>query len=306
MAAMTTKSIRQGVSKIAKCMYSSEDDKVDFLPWDLRRLVIAKKLRANSPLQLNERHAAIRYGRNIQVSPTNEDQLGPIWQFWAQGSSDLPPIVQTCLQSVERNSGGRQRIMLSAESVHEYLQIPDSIMDRIPFWGWTKFSNLVRVMLLAQYGGTWIDATVLIEHPIPDWIEQRNFFVFRWPNDPRILATWFIHARARNPLMTAMCAAYQDYWLRAEVPGDYFMFHYIFEVIILANSSLHKLWTDVPVHDAATPHELQSILSQPFNHDMYRTLMERSWIQKLTYKFDSEPCLDTPTFGFKLSVGVPT
>ncbi|OCP34402.1 hypothetical protein BC360_30260 [Ensifer sp. LC163] len=277
-----------------------------FLPWSLRRRAIALQMRTNSTQHLAARYAAIDHCKSVEKPPLRQGQLGPIWQFWAQGAEKAPPIVQTCLSSVEMNAGGRKRIVLTAETVGDYLDIPGRVMDRIPFWGWTKFSNLARLMLLERYGGTWIDATVLIDRAIPQWIEESEFFVFRWPYDPRILANWFIHARSETPLTVAISAAYQDYWLHAEKPGDYFMFHYLFEAVVLAQHRLSKLWKDVPFHSAATPHELQALLSQPFDSGTYRKTLDRSWIQKLTYKTEVEAPCDVPTFISRLSEGLPS
>ncbi|NRP87019.1 hypothetical protein GFPCMMHI_02939 [Ensifer adhaerens] len=276
-----------------------------FLPWSLRRYAIALHMRANSAHHLAARYAAIDYCKAVEMPALRQGQLGPIWQFWAQGVEKAPPIVQTCLRSVELNACGRKRIVLTIDTVGDYLDIPGRVMDRIPFWGWTKFSNLVRLMLLERHGGTWIDATVLIDRAIPRWIEERDFFVFRWPYDPRILATWFMHARSETPLTVAMNAAYQDYWLRAEKPGDYFMLHYLFEAVVLAQHRLSELWKDVPFHSAATPHQLQALLGHPFEYDLYRSILDRSWIQKLTYKFETTMLSSGPTFISRLSEGLP-
>jgi hypothetical protein len=260
-------------------------------------------MRANSTQNLAARYSAISHCRSLRLVPRHDGELGPIWQFWAQGADKAPPIVRTCLHSVEMNVGERRRILLTAETVGDYLAIPGCFMDRIPFWGWTKFSNLVRLMLLEQYGGTWIDATVLIDRTIPQWIEDRDFFVFRWPHDPRILATWFMHSKSGHPLTVAISSAYQDYWLRTETPGDYFMFHYLFEALVLAHYRLRKMWEDVPFHSAAIPHELEALLAQPFDHGVYRQVLDRSWIQKLTHK--SEAPGDVSTFISRLSDATP-
>ncbi|SCB16463.1 capsular polysaccharide synthesis protein [Rhizobium hainanense] len=289
----------------ARRMLAKQVAVAPFLPWDLRRKAIASHMKTASAQHLEARYAAIDYCMAVERPPQRQGQLGPIWQFWAQGVEKAPPLVQTCLRSVEMNACGRKRIVLTTDTVGDYLDLPGRVMDRIPFWGWTKFSNLLRLMLLARHGGTWIDATVLIDRAIPTWIEERDFFVFRWPYDPRILATWFMHARSETPLVVAINAAYQDYWLRAEKPGDYFMFHYLFEAVVLSQLRLSKLWKDVPFHSAATPHELQALLGHPFEYDLYRSILDRSWIQKLTHKFETTMPSSAPTFISRLSEGLP-
>lgn len=274
------------------------------LPWALRRKAIARMMHLASERNLEERWSVIDHCRGLRPLKHGLGDIGPIWQFWAQGSDNAPPLVKNCLRSVELSARERKRILLTQDNIADYLDISGDVMDRIPFWGWTKFSNLLRLMLLEKYGGTWIDATVLVDKEIPAWIESRDFFVYRWPNNPRILATWFMHASAGHPLIAAINTAYQDYWRNTQVQLDYFMFHFLIEAVVLSRAELSRVWKDVPFHDAIIPHELQSRLTEPFNEEEYRAVLARSGVQKLTYKIDGIRD-DVPTFLSVLSSELP-
>src|SRR5205814_1357678 len=163
--------------------------------------------------------------------------------------------------------------------IGEYVDLPKAYLKRIDFWGWTKFSNMLRLLLLEKHGGTWIDATVLLAGPLPSFITERDFFVFRW-NDARILANWFIHAGEGHPLISACRLAYERYWTTVPEPGPYFMFHFIFEALIVASRDLQAPWDKLPFHDAAIPHEMQEMLDRPFSADQWRQITGRSSIQK--------------------------
>ncbi|KAA3507678.1 capsular polysaccharide synthesis protein [Agrobacterium rosae] len=265
------------------------------LPWQIRRKAIASMMSFASDCNLEERRSVIDHCKSFGPSQNKSGEIGPIWQFWAQGAENAPPLVKTCLRSVESSAGNRKRILLTNDNIADYLDIPGDLMDRIPFWGLTKFSNLLRLMLLEKYGGTWIDATVLIDKAIPTWIENRSLFFYRWPNNPRILATWFMHAFSGHPLIGAISTAYQDYWRNTQVQLDYFMFHYLIEAVVLSRADLSHAFKDVPFHDAMIPHELQWRLAWPFNKEEYQAILSTSPIQKLTYKIDGVR-KDVPTY----------
>ena len=44
----------------------------------------------------------------------------------------------------------------------------------------THFSDLIRLNLLNQYGGTWIDSTCLQTEKIPDYIKNSNLFLYKF------------------------------------------------------------------------------------------------------------------------------
>lgn len=267
-----------------------------FLPWPLRRAAIARRMRIDSPVTLEARLEAINYVRQSRNASTVTGNTGPVWQFWDQAEDLAPPVVRNCLRSVERNLDGRARILLNARTVANHVDFSGAVMDRLDFWGWTKFSNLLRLKLLENHGGTWVDATVFFARAIPDQIAERDFFAFQWDHDPRIVATWFMHSRAHYPLITAISAAYEEYWLNAKVPGDYFMFHHIFEALVISDARLAALWRRMPKMPAAVPHELQWMLHLPFDETAFRSTLDRSWIQKLTYKLDETVAGDPASF----------
>ncbi|MCM6831991.1 capsular polysaccharide synthesis protein [Leuconostoc mesenteroides] len=105
-----------------------------------------------------------------QVSET-EKKIKPvqkvIWTMWLQGQDQMPEIVKLCNESVEKNKGNYQHIILNNDNLHKYVDIPDYIFHK-----WKNgvisnahFSDYIRVYILDMYGGIWLDATVLLNHP---------------------------------------------------------------------------------------------------------------------------------------------
>jgi hypothetical protein len=73
--------------------------------------------------------------------------------------------------------------------------------------GWAGKSDLIRVMLLAKFGGIWADATTFCLKPLSDWLHDEvrtnGFFCFRQLVEAkdREMISWFLASTAGHPLM---------------------------------------------------------------------------------------------------------
>lgn len=208
----------------------------------------------------------------------------PVWQFWATGADDAPPLVQRCLDSVVTHTQGRRYVLLDAENYSDYVTLPAHIEAKRARMGWTHFSDVLRVFLLAQHGGTWLDATVRLTAPVPSQISSQDFFCFTRPEDPFLLSSWFMHARQGDPITLSVARMLERYWSEHDDIIDYFLLHFLFEAAFTADPRLRSHWLRTPVHSYLPPHELQHLLSQRFDEQRLTALSAHSWIHKLTHK----------------------
>ena len=98
---------------------------------------------------------------NVECSNVNTLRTpNIIWVFWWQGLYDMPPVIQECYKSVIRNANGRDVILLTEDNYKDYVQLPFHILDKFNnrIISYTHFSDILRVVLLKEYGGLWIDA----------------------------------------------------------------------------------------------------------------------------------------------------
>ena len=110
-----------------------------------------------------------------ETKSENARPSGKIWQLWEQGEESAPKIVRECVESVRANAGGGH-VMLDEKSVADHVEIPGRIYD-LRKKGLIKpahFSDIVRTALLNEHGGTWIDATVMLTSPIPEYVRFYN------------------------------------------------------------------------------------------------------------------------------------
>ncbi len=259
------------------------------LSWSDRSHRAKMLLAASSMERLQVRQSAVDYC----CTPPAQDigrELGPIWQYWAQGEDAAPDLVRACLRSVRRYAGGREVVLLNDASRSRYVTMPDYIVEKRDTnkMSLTHFSNIVRLELLSRYGGTWIDATVLLSAPIPDFVERAPFFVFQRARDPMVLSTWFIHAVCGHPLVESAKSALLSYWASNDALADYHMFHHLFETNIALYPELQRLWNEVPYCSAYPTNALQRRLLTPYSEVEFAALLASSWLYKLTYKFEAK------------------
>lgn len=95
----------------------------------------------------------------------------PLWVFWYQGFEQAPPLIKAIHRQLKRCTGSHKVVSLDKSNLAQYVQFPDFIWEKVKSGviSLTHLSDLVRMSLLSEYGGYWIDSTVLLSRPLPDY-----------------------------------------------------------------------------------------------------------------------------------------
>jgi mannosyltransferase OCH1-like enzyme len=141
-----------------------------------------------------------------------------IWFLWFQGIESAPEIVKQCLESWIRKNPEWEVIVLDSHNLNKYIQIefPPEVINRLSS---NHLSNMIRLQLLREYGGVWVDATLYCMKSLDDWLWQQvvsGFFAFRDPGKDRELSNWFMASQAQSVLIKNMTDAYRAYWIENE------------------------------------------------------------------------------------------
>jgi hypothetical protein len=194
---------------------------------------------------------------------------------------------------VNRNSGW-DVVVLDADLLAKF-RAGGSLIPEFDGLSRQHASDLVRISLLAQYGGVWADATCFCVKPLDDWLHSKlgsGFFAFARPGRDRILSNWFIAAQRENYLIMQLYELMRSYWTERSVRRDhddlivraltrllqlspqtralwfsrlirdrlgaspYFAFHYGFEKTIRDDPECHRIWRCTPKVSADGPHRL--------------------------------------------------
>jgi hypothetical protein len=100
-----------------------------------------------------------------------------VWTFW--DTPNPPTVVNECIQTWRKHNPNYDIVVLNKENLAQYLPEVDfskikHIHDKSP----EKFSDMVRLHILAKYGGIWSDASIICLKSYDSWIhplqEKKN------------------------------------------------------------------------------------------------------------------------------------
>lgn len=194
---------------------------------------------------LMEKYAPLMRERKeyYATQPLEHHRSNIVWFCWLQGIEQAPSVVKVCYESLKRNLSDKDIRVIDAKNWNEYVSLPDIIVKK-----WEKkemptphFTDLIRLQLLIQYGGTWIDSTVLCTGLTPQNEKQTNsfldadLFLFQYtqPGSDQWggIGNWFISACTNNKVLLVLRDMLLAYWKDFDFVMDYFVFHLFFSML---------------------------------------------------------------------------
>lgn len=179
---------------------------------------------------------------------------GIIWMYWEQGLENAPDVVRQCHQSWLDHNPGWKVVMLDRDTVSEYVDLPAVIGRNYHGLPIQNRSDILRLNLLARFGGVWADATCLCNRPLDGWIHEymkSGFFAFRDPGRGRVISSWFMAACAGNPLIASFSEAHNAYWRQNVFPSQKTAFRKFLirrlRVLIGKRPERQDIWLSWPV-----------------------------------------------------------
>ena len=156
----------------------------------------------------------------------------PIFVFWWQGYENVPEIVETCINSIKTNAGSHQVIFITKENYFKYANIPDYIIKKLEQKKitLTYFSDILRVALLYENGGIWLDATIYLTQTISKDIENYSFYTLKhnlfnnWHVCRGLWSTNVLGACKNNVYMKFIRDMFFEYWKNENYSICYFLF----------------------------------------------------------------------------------
>ena len=98
-----------------------------------------------------------------------------LWSYW---SGEMDKITKMCIKSWSKYAKGWKIIILDEVSVNNYNIIAPERYDELSH---TTKSDVIRLSLLYQYGGLWMDASILLTEDLDNWLldyEYHSYFGF--------------------------------------------------------------------------------------------------------------------------------
>ncbi len=149
-----------------------------------------------------------------------------IWTFWdAQKAS---PLVEICFSQIRRLLPDYEFNIITKINAGNFIHDLPEIRTDISF---INYTDIVRLKLISEYGGIWIDASVLLTENL-DWISEIKtnekvdfvgFFADSFTSDLDfpLIETWFFASSPQNLFIKAWMKEFEKCY-RSENPHLYF------------------------------------------------------------------------------------
>lgn len=247
------------------------------------------------------------------VTPADATSTIPktIWMMWLQGLDNAPYVVQKCYDSWKRLNPGWDVVFLDETNYRDYVDI-QAVLDTDNKIEIQARANLIRIHLLAAYGGVWADATCLCRVPLDDWLEKHaraGFFAFDRPHRARLMDNWFIASSKDCYLTKKLRDEVVSYWMsntglrrrRDKVTAGvltllttnthttrftfsypvrkllkaypYHWFMYLFTELVRTDPRFRQIWAETGKISADLPHMVQHVgMLSPLTEDVKRQI----------------------------------
>ena len=217
-----------------------------------------------------------------------------VWMFWYSGFDSAPSLVKKCMARVA-SIKGINLITISKSNLDKYFldkKRLEMILARLNEGHITiqHFSDILRCYLLAEYGGFWLDATILVQDPsFFKRYKDQTFFSLTFKDSLFFAggrwATFLMAAGKNNPVFISSYKLWCSYLERYTKAFDYFQTDHIF-LYLYDNNPYVRIQFDSlkKYHEVDDVWEMAKIRDKEISHNSFAELLKKNTIQKLNYK----------------------
>lgn len=221
-----------------------------------------------------------------------DENDGNIWIFWWQGYDTAPLLVKKCIDSIIKNAGNHQVVLITKENWKNYADIPDYIIEKVKkgIITLTHFSDILRMSLISEHGGLWLDATIFVSRKIPEYCFERPYFSIHYETSTSKIAkgkwTGFCQAGQKNSLIHSFCRdIFFSYWKKYNKLIDYFFIDYVMLAGYNNISGFKKLIDELPLNNQGIK-ELDKHFNDEYSNELLDNILSKSTFFKLNWKRD--------------------
>ena len=215
--------------------------------------------------------------------------------MWWQGYDKAPYLVK---QNIDRmRKIWENVVILTANNYRDYCNIPSHIINNFNqgMITITHLSDIIRVNVLREHGGVWIDSTVMVTPIFEKKLEQfrnKEFITLsRTATNYKQVAggkwvIWFCGAPKNYPLFEFLSEFYDVYFMKHDRFIEYFISDY----------AIYYYWNKHPefrmylqsISKDWDPYFLQNYFDVPYDEQIVKKCFDdpNLSVQKLTYKHD--------------------
>ena len=204
---------------------------------NIRHDILCKEICNRIPQTLKRYNRYYRCGKK-PVYPE------PIWLCWLDGYDDMNNIIKRCTKSLFDNAKDHPVIFIDKNSVTDYITIPEHIQKKrdLGIISAALYCDVIRMLLLKEYGGLWVDADLYVSKQISEDFFARSFiseknnhqdihyteaikYIGKGNWSVQVIGGW-----KEDDILSFVCDGLIEYWENSDVEIDYFIFDYLIEI----------------------------------------------------------------------------
>lgn len=216
-----------------------------------------------------------------------------IWRYWHQGVDNVPYPVDITLNSIKNKVGKHPVKVLDGTSYRDYINVP-AYIERKAQNGQMNiavFSDYIRLALLKQYGGIWLDSTFYVKNSFPEEIDRMPFYTINQGNKRNWVVTrdrWSVCLLAcapNNPLVSFCEEFLREYWKNETIPIAYLMTDCIIGIAYDEIPLFRHMIDNVPINNTQCFEFLSEFRNEKYDKVKQKKMDKDTFVYQLSYKF---------------------
>lgn len=219
-----------------------------------------------------------------------------IWRYWHQGMDNVPYPVDITLNSIKNKTGKHPVKILESNSYKDYIDVPKYIEKKVKNgqMNIAVFSDYIRLALLKQYGGIWLDSTFYVNDNIPSELDEMQFYTINQGNKRNWVVTrdrWSVCMLAcapNNPLVSFCEEFLREYWKNETTPVAYLMTDCIIGIAYDEIKLFKNMIDNVPINNTHCFDFLSEFRNEEYDKEKQKEMNKDTFVYQLSYKFSWE------------------
>lgn len=235
-----------------------------------------------------------QYDYDQSIPECKSELRDRVWICWWQGIDNAPEIVKRCVESIEKNIKNHEITIITESNYKDYVQFPDFIEEKMKkgIISRTHYSDLLRLELLARYGGVWLDSTFFCAKPNIEEYFLKPIWSIKRPDYLHCsvacgyFANYSLGCTYDNRKVYAVIRDFLvKYWEDNDSIIDYLLTDYLIVLAQRHNNKIARMFENITPNNPCCD-ELFKILGEPYDENVWQKLKKDTVLFKLTWKHE--------------------
>lgn len=232
------------------------------------------------------------YDYDCPLRLADPSKRNKIWICWWQGLENAPELVKRCVESIRKNAGSYEVTLITEENYQKFVNLPSIVVKKYMrrIISKTRYSDILRLALLAKYGGVWLDATFFASTPFLERCDNLTLWSIKRPDYLHAsvacgqFATYSLLCSCENRWIFSVILDFVvHYWTQNDLLIDYLFLDYLIVLAQRKNTRIAEAFRAIEPNNPRCD-DLVNILSEPFDQRVWENLKKETSLFKLTWK----------------------